>query len=578
MRDKVRTLAFPEKNSTFCQADANKCGNDDTCVNELCEYFSNIPPNLSSYERILQSDLTEQCEFDISFVQAIVCLKSTTVSQLSTKRLQQIFDRQWSTQDNHAKNKGSNEEQNAKQLERLNIEKPSTFKVVDIQDILMLTPRNVSDQLCNSSSVSSAQDKWDTVRNKRQKESLPEFDSAIPAMDEKLFNSNFDKSGSETFDSLAEHQMYDLKLNGTTECLTQPTSWNYVERADEEAAKNMVDTGNVPGNDFADVPFSWEAPCTQAADQNEQHKLTSSTPKQSDETNNPFQSDRFYDEAFITPNIITQPTPHDVSSPTFNNSPTNLTITPLDNVSLDRIDLKLDKPQDFDNFKTGNPRSRTDVSNNNRSLSEFDDLNKPNTPVSNVHNSPHDSAYSTEIHDYRVDETAKPAANKSVSYNTTRHHYNLRSSKKKETAMTSIDPSSVIYNRTETPHIECEKRPFVKKRKRGRPRKWIGAKWLDIALEALNMEHVVLESARVILTTVSDEKMVEEYATHRRWKNNLIGEAVNAVLNMSDVLRLEGKPDICRKPIITTVTETLDKIATCMRSDKVCNKQIKFLF
>ncbi|XP_032666454.1 uncharacterized protein LOC116841970 [Odontomachus brunneus] len=586
-KGKVKTSACLKKNSTFGQADTNKCGNDDTCVNERCEHSLNIPPKVSqsSCRRVSQNGLTEY-EFDIDIVQAIVYLKSITVSQLSTKRLQQIYNSQWSTQDNHTENEGRNEQQSTKHLKCLNIEKPSTSKVIDTQDILMLTPRNVTDLPCNSppgglirslstskeaeidvlsfgsmnninkSPVSSVQNKWDSY--------IMESDSGILAMDKKLsFNSNFDAN--ETFDSLAEFQMYNFKLDKITEYLTPPT-WDYAERANEEVTRNMVDTANVPGNDFADPLFPWKASCTQTTDQNEQHKLTSSTPKQSDETNNFFQLRSFFDEAFITPNVITQPTPHSISSPTFNYSSKNLNITPLDNLSLGSIDSKLNKLQDFDNFQTGNhSRSRTDVYNNDRSSFKikFDDLNKSNTPVSNVRNSRCDSAYGTEIHHCHVDETTKPAANKGVSHNNTRHCYNLRSSKKKETAMNSIE---VMCNRMETLCIKYKEQPSVKKRSCLR-------KWLDFNQDYV-MEYIILESVRVILTTVSDEKMAEEYATYRRWKNNLIGKAVNAVLNMSDALRLEGKPDICRKPIITMVTETLDKIATCMRSNKAYLSQV----
>lgn len=533
VKDESRKSAFPKEDSTFGQADNNK-----TSVNEhhCCKSFLNIPPNLpqSSCKRV--RGLTRQYEFNVDLIQAVTCLKSITacVSQLSNKRLQQIFNEQWNTCDNQTENEDSGKEQ--KQLKCLNVEESILLlpEVNNIQDISM------SKALLSNISKSNI----------------------IPMIDKELsFNS--DLTDCETFDSSAELQIQHSKFDEVTEYITQPVLKN-IERTNEEA-KNMIDTGQVPGNDFANVP-SWEALFMQTSSQNGRYKPTSPIAKQSNEVNDLFQSKPFFNENCITP--ITQLTQHNAPWPTFDYSPKNLTITPQNNISLISIDLKLDQPEDFNDFlEIGNHlQSFTDVLDDNRITlkTEFNKSDKPNTSVNNVIvQNPTDEStwYNNAVHNYRDGETAKPV----VSYDDTRNHYNLRSLKKKKTTVTLVDSSSVAKKSKIC--IMYDKQASAKKFRRGRPRQWTSAKWSD--LESLNVEHVIFESVRVILKTVSDEKTAEEYAVRRYWKDDLIEEAVSAVLNLCDSFRLERKPDICRKPIVTTVTETLDKIVTCVRSNKV---------
>jgi len=80
-------------------SDNNDVYNDYTCYR--CRHFIKIPRNLSLPLRKTTSAFIGQCKIELNFVQAIVWLKSATVSmsQVRVEQLRRIFSGQWNTHD-----------------------------------------------------------------------------------------------------------------------------------------------------------------------------------------------------------------------------------------------------------------------------------------------------------------------------------------------------------------------------------------------------------------------------------------------------------------------------------------------
>lgn len=62
-----------------------------------CKHFLEIPQNLYQPVYKRTSSFIGQCEAELTFIQALIWLKSTTacVSQISVERLKLIFNKQW---------------------------------------------------------------------------------------------------------------------------------------------------------------------------------------------------------------------------------------------------------------------------------------------------------------------------------------------------------------------------------------------------------------------------------------------------------------------------------------------------
>ncbi|XP_070165741.1 putative leucine-rich repeat-containing protein DDB_G0290503 [Polyergus mexicanus] len=191
-------------------------------------------------------------------------------------------------------------------------------------------------------------------------------------------------------------------------------------------------------------------------------------------------------------------------------------------------------------------------------------------------NQDHDSAYSTwkiETLNYDTAITTKPIiANKHKSDVNIGCHYNLRSHKKH--IEVTVSPSLIqkparrrasAGNRCSSKKRKLEPAKDLAKKKKENRDEVISASWLDFTIELLNSEHVILTSVKVILSMLCDKKTAQEYVAHRCWKDSLEEQAVNAVLNIADVLRMEKKPDICAKQIEKTIIETLDEMLTSLQ-------------
>ncbi|XP_050464186.1 uncharacterized protein LOC126858150 [Cataglyphis hispanica] len=185
----------------------------------------------------------------------------------------------------------------------------------------------------------------------------------------------------------------------------------------------------------------------------------------------------------------------------------------------------------------------------------------------------HDSAYSTwkiETFNYDAAITTKSiSANKCISDANIGCHYNLRSRKKH--VEVTVSPSLIQKSRhrrlsagKRSSSKKCKSAKDLSKKKKGNKDEIISSNWLDFTVEVLNSEHVILTSIKVILSTLFNKRTAQEYAVHRCWKDSLEEQAVNAILNVVDILRLEKKSDICTKEIEKAIVETLDEMLTSL--------------
>lgn len=182
------------------------------------------------------------------------------------------------------------------------------------------------------------------------------------------------------------------------------------------------------------------------------------------------------------------------------------------------------------------------------------------TRTNAVRNPEHDSGYSvSNVNNYTLNrDTTMPVVVEEPD-NIIGHRYALRSYRKRAIEKQASTENVVVRA---TKRVGREASPE-------REREMISAKWLSFTLESLNVERVILESLRVILWTLVDRRTAEEYASRRHWKGTLQQEAVNAVLNASDVFKMENKSDVCGREIARTVIKALDEITACVRLNNV---------
>jgi len=198
-----------------------------------------------------------------------------------------------------------------------------------------------------------------------------------------------------------------------------------------------------------------------------------------------------------------------------------------------------------------------------------------------IENPRNDSAYSTSNTDVINHEVVAKRISDIRSKCTSKAsiEYHFKSYKKKTTTRKNIIDSPSIIQGTKTHKRqssfslskECESRHSRNSLKKERINVGgsISTNWLNFTLESLNVDHVIVESLKVILSVLCDERTASDYITRRCWKNTLEEEAVNAALNVSDILIMEKKPNICAKEITTAIIDSLHEIITCIQLNQV---------
>lgn len=293
---------------------------------------------------------------------------------------------------------------------------------------------------------------------------------------------------------------------------------------------------------------------------------------------------KYNSDECITP-ITSQYDANDkVEMPDYHNS-TNFT-NYSDNISFSQIISPIScmisrEEKKANNFQTDQVQSKT-LHDYNGDDFEYDINDSLCSLTSNIaaEKQDHDSAYSTwkiETFNYDAAITTKPiSTNKCMSDANIGCHYNLRSRKKH--VEVTVSPSLIQKSRhrrlsagkQKSSSKKCKSAKDLSKKKKGNKDEIISSNWLDFTVELLNSEHVILTSVKVILSTLFNKRTAQEYAVHRCWKDSLEEQAVNAVLNVVDILRLEKKPDICTKEIEKAIVETLDEMLTSLELNEVC--------
>lgn len=102
----------------------------------------------------------------------------------------------------------------------------------------------------------------------------------------------------------------------------------------------------------------------------------------------------------------------------------------------------------------------------------------------------------------------------------------------------------------------------------------ISSDWLRFTLDTLNVDDVALQSVKVILSFLQNERITKQYMRKRCWRDTLEEQAVNAILNFCDVLEAENKTNLCTRQISHAVTRMLDRIIGSSELNKVNYKLI----
>ncbi|KZC12201.1 hypothetical protein WN55_03715, partial [Dufourea novaeangliae] len=81
---------------------------------------------------------------------------------------------------------------------------------------------------------------------------------------------------------------------------------------------------------------------------------------------------------------------------------------------------------------------------------------------------------------------------------------------------------------------------------------------LRFTLDALNTDDIAFQSMKVILSILRNDRVTRQYMRTRYWKNTLEMLAVDAVLNFCDIFETENKNNACTNEIVQVITSTLE--------------------
>ncbi|CAL7935092.1 unnamed protein product [Xylocopa violacea] len=97
----------------------------------------------------------------------------------------------------------------------------------------------------------------------------------------------------------------------------------------------------------------------------------------------------------------------------------------------------------------------------------------------------------------------------------------------------------------------------------------ISSQWLKFTLDTLNADEIVFQSVKVILLVVQKEKIAKQYMRTRCWKDTLEEQAIDAILNFSDVFEATNKTNACTEEIVRVVRSFLNKSIKTTEMNKV---------
>ncbi|XP_012231963.1 uncharacterized protein [Linepithema humile] len=603
---KSNVQAFPRRDSTFVQSNTNR--NEDIVYNNYkcyrCKHFLKISPNLSRPFCNRVSTVIGQCEANLSFIQAIVWLKSATTyaSQIPIDKLRQIFDK-WSTRNkcNYSEERGT-DDGHIEQLFFPITEDLSICKETAIEN--KSTSLTLSDISCDASPqiIYESHSKFSRTNEDLQDENFSQtnedlHDENFLQTNEDLQDENFSQTNEDLQDknlALIRNKSLVFTPQRYTDCemknirneefipidIIIPETDSETELENFEYLRDMFD--DVPEHQKECIEKNTFFSQEKCADNWDECKSILS------DMNRSIKSFNNYDFTILSSDFDLTDLQRDPLDEILTQI-TEMNISQIDdamhweqrsagNSQADQMQLSFSDVRNDDNFKT-NVEFQIDDN-------YIDTRTENNDAAENVEQ---DSAYSTSsICAFNHDSVLKSCDDNQRTPDTnTEHRYELRSRKKKhEEAISSpsIIRLSGINNKRSAPKEQSlpkkhksEQAENLLKEKEGNNEEMVSANWLNFTLDSLNLEQVILESLKVILSRLCDEKTAEEYAT-RCWKGSLEEEAVNAVLNVSDIFRMEKKPNVCRKEIVTAITKTFDEM-TCVQLNKtsVWNYRVRII-
>lgn len=107
------------------------------------------------------------------------------------------------------------------------------------------------------------------------------------------------------------------------------------------------------------------------------------------------------------------------------------------------------------------------------------------------------------------------------------------------------------------------------KEKKKNLRKNISDKWINFTLRALDIDSIVIESMKIILEIFKDKNIIKEHLKRKNWFDTLEKEALDVILNILNIFRIEMKSDVCIKEVIETIKDVMEEIYRVTDSDKV---------
>ncbi|XP_047344571.1 uncharacterized protein LOC124947037 [Vespa velutina] len=88
----------------------------------------------------------------------------------------------------------------------------------------------------------------------------------------------------------------------------------------------------------------------------------------------------------------------------------------------------------------------------------------------------------------------------------------------------------------------------------------ISTRWGNFTLRRLETNDIVIKSIQIILRVFKNENIVKEYLKRKYWIDTLEKEALDAILNFSNIFRLEMKSDICGRVVLQAIQDILEQI------------------
>lgn len=683
--------SFSRKDPAFSHANVpNEDIKRDNYTCYRCQHFLEIPRNLSRpFGNRISTFVDKRCKVELSFIQAIVWLKSaiTCASQISVEQLEQIFDKQWNTRGRcHCEDECTDVERLrspvAKDLpvsERTCMKNTLAMSTpLDISDIPCFTPQrtilyarsediqskllsSMSTNDLNQSSVeflileSSNSCHSNSIVTKEKKRET-EF-SIIPETDvESILSEDLN-----VYNSIPEHQCFESDKD--IECSAQNTLKNGIQQINKKIIENrhilqknhneitskfILSAKNQSINPVYDLENNFNEECfTSMKSQNnladKMLKSNSSpksfiiTPKNVSQISN-INNDEYFKFLFDDnspwqmSNNATEDLHEDSAYSTSRNDIFNYDIVETEPIAGKRLldtehYYKLQPYKEkiimhetgkvsssINGMTNGSPKSLiltqkevsqiSDVYNNENS--EFQIVSDEQTSDIIFENSEDDAgAYGgaksigdkctlniehCELNPYNEETITCEKMTSSASIirgavmpsTNIKHRYNLRACNNRE-INGDKKVSSTIIRRSER-HKSKQARNLLQNENENED-KMISADWLNFTLESLRIECLIIKSIEVILSTLCDKKTVEEYMIKERrrnmrnyWKDSLEEEAINTVLNISDIFITEKKPNICIKIIMTALSKTLNEITMRPQLNKIYYMEVYIIY